>query len=139
MEDAPYRVVTESPRGGSANGGHFVSFVMRFDGGAEELFYCDAAAFSKLLGNLRTYGQMAEKTLLGAPASEVAVASPYIVAEVQNSAISTDRSLVAVQFGTTEGIPLTIAMSPEHAEKTIAMIQRELGNLSRSADPERRH
>ena len=135
MNNQPFRVVTSSPRGASANGGHAVKFDLRFEDGAEEAFVCEAPLYQALLGKLVHYGALAENVRLAAPGQPVRLASPYLVTRVAGSGTSDSPSLIAIEFATQQGIPVQIAMSPEDAQKTIEFLERELENLAYSPGP----
>lgn len=82
-----------------------------------------------IIPNLKHYALMADQERTPLKAGESSPSSPYFMTTLLNSAHSDDGKIVAIQVGTTEGVPFELAMSPEQALETIAALQRELDHI----------
>jgi hypothetical protein len=120
------RLITDIPWGGVANQGQHVLFDLRFDDGQSERYACPISTVPLLMGNLMQYANMAETVRVKAPSRSIVEAAPYRVTEVVSSGHSPDGAIVAVNYNTTHGFPLSIAMTPDQARQTIEFLQREL-------------
>jgi hypothetical protein len=127
------------PWGGVANQGQHILFDLAFADGSRERYGCPISTVQLLMGNLMQYAAMAEAVRVKAPARAVVEAAPYRVTEVVSSGFSPDGSIVAVNYNTTHGFPLSIAMTPDQARQTIEFLQREILLSSKSEDQDRRH
>ena len=82
---------------------------------------------------------MAEAVRVKAPARAIVEAAPYRVTEVVSSGNSPDGSIVAVNYNTTHGFPLSIAMTPDQARQTIEFLQREILLAAQPRQQDQRH
>jgi hypothetical protein len=120
------RLIVDIPYGGAANQGQHIFFDLRFDDGQSERYACPISTVPLLMGNLIQYASMAEAVRVKAPARAIVEAAPYRVTEVVSSGNSPDGKIVAVNYNTTHGFPLSIAMTPDQARTTIEFLQREI-------------
>jgi hypothetical protein len=126
------RHITGIPRGGSANHGHAVAFVLKFGDGTEEQYFCDYSLLPLLVGNLKHYGDLAERIQSGMPRNAIKLSAPYVITKVVRSAHSLDGKTVAVEFDTNQGFPLEIAMTQEQALQTIEFLHREIRRAAKA-------
>jgi hypothetical protein len=120
------RLIIDIPWGGVANQGQHVLFDLTFHDGQRERYACAISTVPLLMGNLMQYASMAEAVRVKAPPRSLVEAAPYRVTEVVSSGNSPDGSTVAVNYNTTHGFPLSIAMTPDQARQTIEFLQREI-------------
>src|ERR1700728_2666674 len=113
------RAIVDTPWGGVANRGHQILFDLRFANGERERYACPTSAVPLLLGNLTQYAAMAEAVRTTEPDRAIVQAAPYKVTEVVSTAHSTDGRMVTVNYNTTHGFPLSIAMTPDQVWQTI--------------------
>jgi hypothetical protein len=133
------RLLVDIPWGGVANQGQHILFDLRFADGETERYACPISTVPLLLGNLTQYAHMAETVRVKAPARAIVEAAPYRVTEVVSSGNSPDGSIVAVNYNTTHGFPLSIAMTPDQARQTIEFLQREILLASQPHNQDRKH
>jgi hypothetical protein len=126
MSDINARVIRDMPWGGAANQGQVVVFDLKFDDGNRERFACPISTVQLLLGNLTQYASMAEAVRAKAPERALVEAAPYRAVDVVRSGHSPDGTMIAVEYNTTHGFPLSIAMTPDQAKQTIEFLQREI-------------
>jgi hypothetical protein len=120
------REIKNMPWGGAVNQGQAIGFRLAFHDGPDETYVCALALLPLLMGNLTQYANMAEAVRVKASPRTPVAAAPYRVTKVPRSGFSPDGKLVSVEFETTHGFPLSIAMSPELAKQTIEFLQREI-------------
>lgn len=139
MTTVEAKLITDVPWGGVANQGQHVLFDLRFADGARERYACPISTVPLLLGNLMQYASMAEAVRVKAPPRSIVEAAPYRVTEVVSSGNSPDGSIVALNYNTTHGFPLSIATTPDQARQTIEFLQREILLVEQPHNPDQRH
>ncbi|MBV9984482.1 hypothetical protein [Bradyrhizobium sp.] len=120
------RFVLDMPWGGVANQGQYVLFDLRFNDATTERYACSLSLVPLIVGNLTQYAGMAEAVRVKGRDRAIIEAAPYRATEVLNSGHAIDGSVVTVEFNTTHGFPVSIALTPEQALQTIDFLQREL-------------
>ena len=120
------RHIQNIPWGGVANQGQFVLFDLTFADGSSERYACPLSTVPLLMGNLMQYANMAEAVRTKGTGRTIVEAAPYRATEVVRSGHSLDGSIVSVEYNTTHGFPLSIAMTTEQAKQTIEFLQREI-------------
>jgi hypothetical protein len=83
----------------------------------------------KLMDAIRNAASMAVQYQRKVPYHEIVVSSPYIVDSVEVGHCAKGER-VAIQFQTSEGIPLSVAMNREVAETAISLLESEMTRLS---------
>jgi len=126
MSNISARYIKNMPWGGAANQGQQILFDFTFHDGTAEKYACDLSLVQLLLGNLTQYAAMAEAQRVKMPSRTVASAAPYRVAKVGRSGHSPDGEILSVEFETTHGFPVGIAMTPDQARQTIEFLEREM-------------
>jgi hypothetical protein len=125
-EHTQAREIVDMPWGGVAMQGQYILFDLRFSDGGAQRYACQISTVPLLLGNLSQYANMAENVRMQAPDRAIMEASPYKVTEVIRSGYSLDGKIVSVEYNTTHGFPVSIALTPDQARRTIEFLQREI-------------
>jgi hypothetical protein len=120
------RVIQNIPWGGVASQGQFILFDLQFNDGTSEKYACPISTVPLLVGNITQYASMAEAVRIKGPDRSIVEAAPYRATEVFRSGHSPDGSIVSVEYNTTHGFPVSIAMTPDQARQTIEFLQREI-------------
>jgi hypothetical protein len=113
MATVQARVIKNVPWGAASEDGETIGFKLTFQDGTEETFACPLFLLPLLMGNLTQYANMAEAIRTRAPKRSEVPAAPYRATKVNRSGYSPDGAYVTVEFSTTSGFPLAVAMSPE--------------------------
>jgi hypothetical protein len=120
------RFIVNVPWGGVANQGQHILFDLQFEDGGRERYACAISTVPLVMGNLTQYAHMAEGVRVKSPGRAVLESAPYRATEVFRSGHAPDGSIVSVDYNTTHGFPVSIAMTPDQARQTIEFLQREL-------------
>jgi hypothetical protein len=120
------RVIRNIPWGGAATQGQFILFDLQFNDGTSEKYACPISVVPLLVGNIRQYTSMADTVRIKGPDYSVIEAAPYRATDVFRSGHAADGSIVSVEYNTTHGFPVSIAMTPDQARRSIEFLQREL-------------
>jgi hypothetical protein len=120
------RQVQDIPWGGVANQGQFVLFDLTFADGSRERYACPVSTMPLLVGNLTQYAGMAEAVRVKGSGRTIAESAPYRATEVVRSGHALDGSIVSIEYNTTHGFPVAVAMTIEQAQQTIEFLQREI-------------
>ena len=120
--------------GGSGNHGEHTFFVFEYPDRTRQTFACATILMAKMVNNLRTYARMADEDRVKVKGGQLGPAAPYYVTTLANSAHSDDGEIVMVQWATTDGVPIDLAMRPQQALETIAALQRELDHVGYTSD-----
>jgi hypothetical protein len=139
MTNIQTRLIVDMPWGGVANQGQHIVFDLRFEDGQTDRYACPISTVPLLIGNLTQYASMAEAVRAKAPARAIVEAAPYRITEVVRSGYSMDGTIVSVEYNTTHGFPLSIAMTPDQARQTIEFLQREILLAAQAPTQDRRH
>jgi hypothetical protein len=91
-----------------------------------------AARQSGIDGPADCFSMIAEQRQRAIPNQDLKVVSPWMAVEI-NSGTSGDGKIVALIFQTTEGVPIEVAMSPEIARETFALLSRCSGAVGCSS------
>ena len=132
------RKIQSIPGGGSGNGGDAVFFKLQFSDGSDETYWCDMSLLPMLLGNLSEYGRMSRSVSVKHDGRHDDVGAPYIVTMVDRSAHTLDGKMVVIEYGTNQGFPIQLAMTPAQAQQTIEFLQREM-LLAQKPEADRRN
>jgi hypothetical protein len=134
MIESDGREVQAVAAGGAIKYGHAVRFDLRFEDGSVEAFHCDHACFNKLLTSLKGLGKIAEqKRLQTSPKQKFEVVDPYR-AETVRAGSTPDGTQLSIQFGTSDGMPLDVAMPRSMAEQLVDKLQRVLAYSAINGD-----
>jgi hypothetical protein len=125
--------------GGAAEGGNTVFFELQFEGDERVVFNCDHSLVSKLLGNIRQYGAMADSVRRNEGKPPVEVRAPYFLEAVTRAGHSEDGKTIALQLAAEEGFPLEVAMTPDQARRVIQLLQTALIEAAKPPAPDRRN
>ena len=125
-EEVKAKYIKGMPWGGIANDGNIVLFQLVYQDGSAEKFAFDSEVGQMLLGNLRGYAEEAAKTRASAISKVPMGTAPYRVTNILRAGPSIDGTMVSVEFATTSGFPLALAMSPDQAKLTIELLQRSV-------------
>jgi hypothetical protein len=135
MPDTKDKIITAISKAGQTDFGHSVLFELSYSNGPAEMFRCRADLLPKLLTGLVTAGSFAAQTRSSQPGSLIDVATPVRMTKPTRTGQTKDGTIV-FEFGCDMGFPMQVSMPRDHAEKTIELLQAELG---RSAPMESRN
>ena len=116
--------IVSFPDGGQDHGGQTVLFAFGFSDGTEQMFECSEHLFPRLMAVLQICGALAAQIRSSRPEQVVNLTAPTVM----NAPGRTwrDQLSIILEFGTGLGVPMQIAMSPDQAQRTIALLQEEL-------------
>jgi hypothetical protein len=133
------RLISNIPWGGVANQGQHVLFDLHFQDGGPDRYACPISTMPLLVGNLTQYAGMAEAVRTKGADRAVIEAAPYRATEVVRSGHGLDGSFVTIEYNTTHGFPVSIALTLEQAQQTIEFLQREMLLATQLPDQDQRH
>lgn len=119
-------LVSGIPSGGSIRDGNEVAFSIPAEG-KQHWFRTTPSVLAKIIHQLRTFGDAAAGVKAGAkPNSLEDILSPYKVRAMPRFGHSKDGQSMAMQFPTSEGVPVTIALTRDMAKELARLIKVEL-------------
>ena len=127
--------VTRVIEGGAVQYGQAVGFAFQMADGSQKRFHCRFERYPKLIQGLRAFGQIAEKARAGMVPTSLEAIDPYRVTEAPHPASTVDGQTVVLSFQTTEGVPVTLAMTREAAQATISELSKALAQTGPKYDP----
>ena len=107
-------LIVDMPWGGVANQGQRVAFDLRFEDGQVGKFVCSISTLPLLMGNFMQYAKMAEAVKVKSPGRTIVKAAPYKLGILIGHSL--DGTIVSVDYNTTQGFPLSVAMTLEQAK-----------------------
>ncbi|HEY4940411.1 MAG TPA: hypothetical protein VII56_03210 [Rhizomicrobium sp.] len=99
---------------------------MKLSDGAEQFFYCRADLYEKLLIALQSYGALAARVRASKPGQLVDIATPVQMTRATRTGQDANGHVI-LEFGTDLGFPMQVAMTRDQTQKTIELLQTELG------------
>ncbi len=121
--------------GGAVQYGQAAGFGFQLTDGSERRFHCRFERFAKLIQGLRAFGQIVEKARAGMIPTSLDAVDPYRVTEKPRAALTVDGQMVVLSFQTTEGVPVTLAMTRDAAQSTISALGKALAQTGPKYDP----
>jgi hypothetical protein len=120
-------------RSEAIRGGHAIKLYIELSNQETLSIECDIEKLTALALAINNAGVLAERMRKAAPGSAISMEFPYRALDVRAGA-SADQHVI-LQFSTTEGPPVTVAMTPPIAQKTIQQLSVALTDLNVKKPP----
>ena len=120
------RPVRDVVAGGPIQFGEAVQFEFEFVDGSREKFHAARHDFPKIVSTLRGYARIAEQGRRASAARPVEVVNPYHATDVRTDTVG---PLIVMRFGTTDGIPVLMALEASLGARLASELERELAEL----------
>ena len=129
------KTITGGPSGGAQNSGEDVAIGIPV-GDELHWYMCPHQMLATFITNLRTYGAAAAEARAGRPIQhpdDIKVA--YHVIGLPRWGRDPNGQSIAMQFRTSEGVPVTLAMKNQDALDFAEKLRAEVGQLPPSSPP----
>jgi hypothetical protein len=128
MSDVPIYMIRRVDRWASSDAGDMIQLEAATEDGSKVVLRTSYDLAARLAQAIIQAAGIAEKKQKQMPGQGIELVTPYMVTDVQAGS-SVDRKVVALNFQTTEGVPIQVAMPPNVARDTIARLSDELSRL----------
>jgi hypothetical protein len=128
MSDVPIYMIRRVDRWASSDAGDMIQLEAATEDGSKVVLRTSYDLAARLAQAIIQAAGIAEKKQKQMPGQGIELVTPYMATDVQAGS-SVDRKVVALNFQTTEGVPIQVAMPPNVARDTIARLSDELSRL----------
>jgi hypothetical protein len=129
MSDVPIYVIERVNRWSSSDAGDMIQIETKVEGGSIVVLRTAYSYAARLAQSIIQAAAIAEKKQKQMPGQGIELVTPYMASDVRTGH-TLDNQFVALNFQTTEGVPIQVAMQPSLARETIERLTNELSQVA---------